>query len=173
MANKSKPRKLGLSIVKDDAKKINEIVEIDFNEYDGAHFQVRLSPFFSNQGKENVIETLREYVKAMEDKEIVFPDKQLPNLLVFLSVLEFSDFPRPKTDDIKKKIAYFYQAIETKYFREVSEHLIDSEISEIWSMVLKQVEINEKLQSTINQNQALLKSIQEKNGLNGTKTDAE
>lgn len=173
MANKNKPKKLTLSAVKADAKKTDEIVEIDFNEYDGTHFQVKLTPFFSKQGRLNVIESLRDDVKEMQNKGIKFPDKNLPDYIVFLSVMEFSDFPRPNTGDIKKKIAYFYQVIETKYFEEVTEMMIDTEIQKIWQQVMQMVEMNEKLQSTINQNQALMKSIQEKNGLNGTKTDTE
>lgn len=184
MANKTQPKKLNLTAVKQDAKKTDEIVEIDFNEYDGTHFQVKLRPFFNSQGKESVIEALRQDTKNMKDKGIVFPDKKLPDYLVFLSVMEFSDFPRPKTDDIKKKIAYFYQVIETKYFKEVTEMMIDEEVAAIWQQVMQMVGMNDKLQSTINKNKALMQEIQEKNGIgdyrldgvslvsDGTQTDA-
>lgn len=173
MANKNNPKKLTLSAVKEQAKRTDEIIKIDFNEYDGTYFQVKLRPFFNNVGKTRIIETLSQDIKAMQDKAIIFPDNTLPDYLIFLAVLEFSDFPRPKTDDIQKKIAYFYQVIETKYFRDMTEMMIDEEIQEIWLKIMQTVEMNEKLQSTINQNQALMQSIQEKNGLNGTKTDAE
>ncbi|WP_368900858.1 hypothetical protein [Oceanobacillus oncorhynchi] len=173
MANKNQPKKLTLTAVKADAKKTDEVVEIDFNEYNGTYFQIKLNPFFSKQRRLSVIESLREDVKEMKNKGIEFPDKTLPDYVVFLSVLEFSDFPRPSTDDIKKKIAYFYQVIETKYFEEVTEMMVDTEIQKIWQQVMQMVEMNEKLQSTIDQSQALMKNIQEKNGLNGSQANTE
>ncbi|GAA0346937.1 hypothetical protein GCM10008931_42770 [Oceanobacillus oncorhynchi subsp. oncorhynchi] len=173
MANKNNPKKLNITAVRNQAKQVDEHVDIDFNEYDGSHFVVRLFPFFSKKGRSNVIEELRKDIVEIQTKKIDFPDKLMPDFLIYHAVMEFSDFPRPKTDDIKKKIAYFYQVIETKYFRDVTEHLVESEVSVLWQMVLKMVEMNNKLQSTINQSQALMKNIQEKNGLNGTQTDAE
>lgn len=149
MANKDTVRKLPISAIKSDTEKYKEVVNIDFEE-EGKTYRVKLTPYFEPTRIDKLLQNFQKDIKSINDEDnLNFPDELIPALVAYYTVLEFSDFPRPKTDDIKKKIAYFTQVINTKYFKEVNEHLLSEEVSKIWRQIMEVMKTNEKLSHVI------------------------
>lgn len=147
MANKKIPRKLPLKAIKEDYSKYKEVVEIEFREDDGNIYVVKLNPFFEPARINKMLQRFRDDLKQiLEHKDLEFPDELIPSYLLMHCLMEFSDFPFPKTNDIKKKVAYFSQVINTKYFKEVTDHMIQEEFEKVWDRVMEIMIANEKIE---------------------------
>lgn len=145
MANKEKARKLPMRMVKADYDKYKEVVSIDFEE-DGRVYSVKLYPYFEPIRINNLIKRLGEDMKEInEHKKLVFPDELIPLFVLYHILIEFSDFPTPKTDNIERKVSYFIKAINTKYFKDVVDHLIQDEVDKVWNNIMDTLAVHEKL----------------------------
>ncbi|WP_405101415.1 hypothetical protein [Oceanobacillus sp. FSL H7-0719] len=146
MANKNTVRKLPLKAIKQDIEKYKETVDIDFIE-DGVTYRITLFPFFEPSRINKVVFEFGKDIKAIHETEgLDFSDELIPAFVLFHTILEFSDFPLPKTDDIKKKVSYFSQVINSKYFKECTSYLIQAETDKVWDKIMEVMKANEKLE---------------------------
>lgn len=145
MANKETVRKLPLKLIKEDYDKYSEVIDIDFVE-NGYTYRVKLTPLFEPTRVDTLIERFGKDLKNINETEgLDFPDKLIPRFLLFHILEEFSDFPITQTKDITKRVAYFTQVINTKYYKETTDFLIQSEVDKVWDKVMELMKANEKL----------------------------
>lgn len=149
MANKNKIRKVPQQAIADDYAKYKEKLEIDFVEEDQV-YRVTLYPFFEPVRINEVIESFGKDIQEMNKKDIDFPEKMIPQLLIYHCVKEFSDLPLTNSKDVKKRISFFYQFINTRYYKEVTDQMLQSEVEKVWSRLMEQLAESQKLERAIN-----------------------
>jgi len=160
MANKNKVRKLPMKMVQEDYDKYKENLEIDFVENDQV-YRITITPFFEPQRIDKAIESFGKDVEDISKKDnIEFPDKLIPQLLLYHCVAEFSDFPISASKDIKKRLAYFYQVINTKYYKETTDQFLQQEVEKVWNRLMEIWSANEQLERVAAQTKERIKDLE-------------
>lgn len=144
MANVDKKRKLPMKLVKEDAKKYNETIEVEFID-DGKVYTVTVRPYFDIVGINNVIQRIGDELNEMKNAGIKFDDRLFPLFLLYHTLIEFSDFPASKSKNVKERMAYFIEVVKTKYFKECIDVFIQEEFNKVWDRVIETIVTSEKM----------------------------
>lgn len=140
-----KVSKLPIRAIKDDYEKYKETVEIDFMENEET-YRVTLYPFFENTRIKNVLSTLKDDLVEIDKKGVNLPDELLPTFIIYHTLAEFSNFPVNKSKDIRKRIAYFMQVINTKYFKECTDSMLQDEVDKVFESVMEIMAESERVE---------------------------
>lgn len=148
--------KVTMQMIEADYNKYKETVQIEFEDTDPKTneiktYTINLFPYFEPQRIDKAIMSLqKDLIELNQREDIKFNDELIPLFVIYHTILEFTDLPKPRSKSIQRRFSYFTSFVNSKYFKLVEEHLIESEVYKVWDKVMRVVLESERLERMAN-----------------------
>ncbi|WP_079709863.1 hypothetical protein [Paraliobacillus ryukyuensis] len=165
-------KKLPMSKVKKEAKKLDEIVVIPFDIYDENEekrfeYQVQFKPFFSNRNIQNAIKDLRDSLVGFKKYGIELSDELIYPLLSYYVIKNQSDLSTPNKNDYKNEEnfykaeeQFFYALYDTGYIKTITDYFVEEEWSKVVQSTIQVVQADEKIKKQFSQMQESMDNLE-------------